>query len=104
MCHKRLEFSGGEFFMSFWQRQKKSCTNAMHVKPMAFCDLSGADREKIKHVLTECTVAKLFCREIKLLMCTKLPSLHPHSSASDVLITGMYSLWTQRNKCRHREN
>ena len=29
MCHKRLEFSGGEFFMSFWQRQKKSCTNAM---------------------------------------------------------------------------
>ena len=75
-----------------------------HVKPMAFCDLSGADREKIKHVLTECTVAKLFCREIKLLMCTKLPSLHPHSSASDVLITGMYSLWTQRNKCRHREN
>jgi len=64
MCHKRLEFSGGEFFMSFWQRQKKSCTNAMHVKPMAFCDLSGADREKIKHVLTECTVAKLFCREI----------------------------------------
>jgi ribonuclease HI len=87
------------------------------VEPTAFCDLCGAEQETIKHVLTDCTIAKLFWREIKLLTGIKLPNLHLHSWASDILrpdvcldkerglfTIGMYALWTQRNRRRHGED
>ena len=80
---------------------------------MAFCELCGADRESSKHILTECTAAKMFWREVKIITGVKLPSLHPVSWASDLLmdelcndkeraifIIGMYSLWMQRNQRR----
>jgi len=81
---------------------------------MAFCELCGADRESIKHILTECTAAKMFWREVKIITGVKLPSLHPVSWGSDLLmdelcndkewaifIIGMYSLWMQWNQRRH---
>lgn len=57
---------------------------------------------------------KMFWREVKLITGMKLPSLHPISWASDLLmdglcndrergifIIGMYALWMQRNQRQH---
>jgi ribonuclease HI len=92
----------------------KDILNRRHIEPTGFCEVCGADRESIKHVLTECTIAKLFWREVRVRMGVKLPRLHPVTWASDLLsdglcsekdrclfIIGMYSLWLQRNGRRH---
>lgn len=34
-----------------------------HIEPTTFYELCGADRESIKHVFTECMVARLFWSE-----------------------------------------
>lgn len=88
-----------------------------HIEPTSFCDVCGADSESIKHVLTDCTIARLFWRDIKSLTGVKLPRLHPLTWASDILrgsfcsekdrcllTIGMYSLWAQRNKRGHGED
>lgn len=90
--------------------------NRHHVEPVGFCERCGAQRETIKHIFIECTTALAFCREVKVLMGVKLPRLQAHNWASDmlrdevcsekdrcILIIGMYSLWTQRNRHRHGE-
>lgn len=107
----------------FWWRvlheflPAKAILNRRHVEPLAFCDLCGAEQETIKHVLTECTMAKLFWKEMKRLTGAKLPTLHPQFWAADILSSnvcsdkerslftiGMYALWTQRNQRRHGES
>jgi ribonuclease HI len=95
----------------------KSILNHRHIEPTAFCDMCGAEKETIKHVLTECTMALQFWQEIKLLTGVKLPKLHAHTWATDILrddlcsgkerslfTIGMYSLWMQRNKRRHGDS
>jgi hypothetical protein len=76
--------------------------------------MCGADRETIKHTLSECTIARMFWQEMRILSGAKLPQLHPYTWASDILqpdfcsdhdravfCIGMYALWLQRNKHRH---
>lgn len=86
-----------------------------HVEPTSHCEICGAEEESIKHVLIECTIAKEFWKHAKELIRIKLPDLHPHSWAGDLLtdicsqkdraiiICGMWSLWMSRNKRRHGE-
>ena len=54
-----------------------------HIEPTAFCEVCGADRETIKHILTECAGALMFWREVKTITGVKLPNLHPVSWASE---------------------
>jgi hypothetical protein len=61
--------------MSFCRRSQY-CTGWRHIEPTAFCDVCGADNESIRQVLIECTIAKQFWREVKLLARSKLPELH----------------------------
>ena len=81
---------------------------------MSFCEIYGADRESIKHTLIECTVARIFWQEMRSLSGAKLPRLHPHTWASNIMkpefcfehdhnvfCIGMYAMWLQRNKLRH---
>jgi hypothetical protein len=42
----------------------------------------GADVESIKHTVLDCTVAKFFGEEVKLLTGVKVPLLHPITWAS----------------------
>lgn len=76
----------------------------------------GAVSESIRHVLMECTIAKRFWEVTKAGTGVKLPALHPETWAHDlaegpqvteaeqqVIIIGMYALWSQRNKRRHGE-
>ncbi|CAD6230202.1 unnamed protein product [Miscanthus lutarioriparius] len=107
----------------FWGRvlheflPAKAILHHRHIEPLAFCDLCGAEQETIKHVLMDCTVAKLFWHEVKALTGAKLPKMHTQFWASDILrpefctdkerglfIIGMYALWSQRNQRRHGEN
>jgi hypothetical protein len=37
----------------------------------------GAEEESVKHVLMDCTVAKIFWAEMRKLSAVKLPRLHP---------------------------
>ena len=56
----------------FWWRvlheflPTKSVLNQRHIEPLAFCDVCGAEKETIRHVLIECTMAMQFWREIKM--------------------------------------
>ena len=130
-----LESSGDEFWKKTWRLNvppevkvfcwrvlheflpAKSVLHRRHIEPTAFCEVCGADSESIRHVLIECTIAKSFWQEVKILTGLKLPNLHSHTWASDILlpecctdkersifIIGMYSLWMQRNKRRHGED
>jgi hypothetical protein len=47
----------------------------------------GADVESIKHTVLDCTVAKFFGEEVKLLTGVKVPLLHPITWASDLIIS-----------------
>jgi ribonuclease HI len=105
----------------FWWRvvhgflPARSVLHRRHVEPIAYCETCGADEESIRHVLIECTVAKAFWEQARVLIGIKLPNLHPQSWAADLLsdicsqreraiiICGLWSLWTMRNKRRHGE-
>lgn len=84
---------------------------------MLNCEVCGEDVESIKHALLDCTVAKLFWDQVRLLTGVKVPLLHPLTWARDlvdpsvisekdaaVIICGMWSLWMSRNKRRHGED
>jgi hypothetical protein len=85
----------------------KQVLHRRHVEPLANCEVYGAEKESIKHVLLECTISKLFWSYAKKLACLKIPDVHPDTWARDILladlwpareramiIVGMYSLWT----------
>ena len=86
-----------------------------HIESIPHCEVCGAEEESIRHVLIECTIAKNFWEQAKDLIGVKLPTLHPQTWAGDILsdicsrkeraiiICGMWSLWTMRNKRRHGE-
>lgn len=104
----------------FWWRviheflPAKYVLHRRHVEPVANCDTCGAEEETIKHVLMDCTTAKIFWEQAKGITGVKLPSLHPMTWARDllflgtarervVIIYGMWSLWMLRNRRRHGE-
>lgn len=72
----------------FWWRvlheflPTKAVLNHRHIEPTAFCEMCGAEKETIRHVLVECTMARQFWREIKLLTGVKLPNLHERRSGA----------------------
>lgn len=95
----------------------KAVLNQRHIEPTAYCEVCGAEKETIRHILLECTTALHFWREVKLLTGVKIPKFQSHTWASDILlhdvcldkdrglyIVGMYALWMQRNKRRHGED
>ncbi|CAD6268376.1 unnamed protein product [Miscanthus lutarioriparius] len=129
------ETSGDEFWKKTWKLNvppkvkvfwwrvlheflpAKSELNRWHIEPTVFCETCGADSESIRHVLLECTIARMFWRELKSITGAKIPDLNSYSWATDILldgfssdnerrifIIGMYSLWMQRNKRRHGED
>lgn len=87
-----------------------------HIERVPNCDLCGADVESIKHVVVDCTAARLFWEQTRALTGAKLPRLHPETWARDLIdpsccseqnaaifLCGMWSLWMSRNKRRHDE-
>lgn len=93
----------------------KDILNRRHIEPTSFCETCEADRETIRHILIDCTIAKRFWTETQALTGAKLSRLHAATWATDLLsgicsdkdrgtfIVGMYSLWMQRNRRRHGE-
>lgn len=88
-----------------------------HLEPTAHCETCGSEEVSVRHVLTECTIARIFWEQAKKITGVKLPVFHPTSWASDllddrvcsrkdraVIIHGMWSLWMQRNQRRHGES
>lgn len=87
-----------------------------HIEPTANCEVCGAEVESIKHALLDCTVAKAFWAQVRMMTGVKVPQLHPVTWARDlvdpdvfpaksvaVVLRGMWSLWMSRNKKRHGE-
>jgi hypothetical protein len=75
------------------------------------CDTCGASEEPIKHVLLDCTVAKLFWSITRIATGVKIPKLNESTWAHDLLqgdvcpkkdwaiiLCGMWSIWMQRDK------
>lgn len=105
----------------FWWRvihQFLPCRSIMHnrhVEHIANCEVCGDPEESIRHVLIDCTVARMFWKHAKKLIGIKLPQLHPLNWARDLLsnicsrkdaaiiICGMWALWSMKNKRRHGE-
>jgi hypothetical protein len=56
-----------------------------HIEPVPNCDVCGAEDESIKHVLMDCTVARCFWKQTRTLTGAKLPHLHPHTWAHDLI-------------------
>jgi hypothetical protein len=75
----------------FWWRvvhgflPARSVLHRRHVERIAYCETCGADEESIRHVLIECTVAKSFWEQARVLIGIKLPNLHPQSWVADLL-------------------
>jgi hypothetical protein len=80
------------------------------------CGICGASEESIRHVLMECTVARIFWQITKDTTGVKIPKLHEVTWARDLLdgnicsrkdatiiLCDMWSLWMQRNKRCHGE-
>jgi ribonuclease HI len=106
----------------FWWRvvndflPAKDVLNRRHIEPIANCDVCGDDKESVKHVLLECTMAKYFWNQTKSMSGVKIPPLHPLTWARDlvdpgcvppkdaaVILCGMWALWMARNSRRHGE-
>lgn len=79
----------------FWWRvvigflPTKEVLHRRHVEPIANCEVCGAEEESIKHALLDCTVAKSFWEQIKLLTGVKVPLLHPLTWARDLVDPGV---------------
>lgn len=86
-----------------------------HIEWIAFCEDCGDPEESIRHVLAQCSIAKMFWRHVRLGTGVKLPNLSSETWATDlisgvcshrdteVLLCGMWALWMMRNKRRHGE-
>ena len=99
-------------------QQDKCCVsdtfNQLLTVPLC-CMFVGAAEESIKHVWMECTVAKEFWHQVKMMTGVKIPILHLVTWATDLLadicsrrdraiiIYGMWARWMMRNKRRHGE-
>jgi hypothetical protein len=105
----------------FWLRVVNNFLLAKEVlnqiELVANCDMCGEEKESVKHLLLDCTVAKLLWNQTKVLSGIKIPPLHPLNWALDlidqrivlardatVILCGMWSLWMARNnRCHVRE-
>ena len=106
---------------NFWWRVIKGfvpCKSVLltqHIEKTPFCDLCGKE-ETITHAMFECTWARLFWKEMKTMMQIKIPVLHPHSWASDliegklgsdqfvcIVLCGCWAAWSERNARTHGE-
>jgi hypothetical protein len=87
-----------------------------HIEKDASCEVCGTRYEAIKHVLMDCTMARLFWEDARTITGVKLPRLHERTWARDllqpdicprknaaVILCGMWSLWMMRKKRRHGE-
>jgi hypothetical protein len=87
-----------------------------HIEKDASCEVCGTRYETIKHVLMDCSMARLFWEDARTITGVKLPRLHERTWARDllqpdicprknaaVILCGMWSLWMMRNKLRHGE-
>ena len=68
----------------------KQILHRRHIERIAACEVCGAERETIRHVLLECTVAKVFWEHTKKLAGVKLPHLHQDTWARDLLLAKVY--------------
>jgi hypothetical protein len=89
----------------------KQILHRHHIEIVPNCDVCGAPKESIRHVLLDCAVARIFWEVTKASTGVKLPKMHEVSWARDLLhnslcsrkeatliLCGMWSLWMQRNK------
>jgi hypothetical protein len=87
-----------------------------HIEKDTSCEVCGTRYETIKHILMDCTLARLFWEDARTITGVKLPRLHERTWARDllqpdiclrknaaVILCGMWSLWMMRNKRRHGE-
>jgi hypothetical protein len=85
-----------------------------HVEPEATCYTCGAATESLFHIVFECPVARMFWDEVKKLTGIKIPKLHQATwvkdlltgdhcsvSSAELIICGVWSLWTGRNARKH---
>jgi hypothetical protein len=84
-----------------------------HVEPISICEVCGDPEESIKHVLLDCTVAKLFWEQTREATNVKIPALNAATWAVDlmsdlcpkrdqaVIMCGTWAVWMMRNKRRH---
>lgn len=85
-----------------------------HIDKVANCEVCGAEGETIKHVLMDCTITQSFWRSAREVTGIKVPILHDHTWARDLLcdqvcsrkeaatiMCGMWSLWMMRNSRKH---
>ena len=56
-----------------------------HVSDYAACPMCGHGDESLYHCLITCDHAKLFWVEAEIVFAIKLPRLHPHTWATDLL-------------------
>ena len=81
----------------FWWRvmheflPAKQILHRRHIERIAACEVCGAERETIRHVLLECTMAKVFWEHTKKLAGVKLPHLHQDTWARDLLLAKVCS-------------
>ena len=106
----------------FWWRvmheflPARQILHGRHIERLAACEVCGADQETIRHVLLECTMAKLFWENTKKLAGVKIPHMHPETWAMDLLlakvcprreaaaiICGIWALWVARDRKHHGE-
>lgn len=94
----------------------KEILHKRHIEPVPNRDLCGAAEKTIEHVLLDCKVARCFWEQTRTLTGAKLPRLHRHTWAWDLIdpsccseqaaaifLCGTWSLWMARNKRRHGE-
>ena len=80
------------------------------------CGICTAESETLRHVLIECSHARLFWSAAKEILMIKLPKLHPSTWEAyilcdpsitqkdrEIIITMTYSIWTSRNSLTHGE-
>lgn len=97
----------------FWWRvvngflPAKEILNRRHIEPTANYEVCGEERESIKHILLDCTVAKFFWEQVKGVSGIKIPPLHLATWVRDlidpsiffspkdaaIILCGMWSLW-----------
>jgi hypothetical protein len=104
----------------FWWRVIRGilpdeCTlKRRHIKELSRCNVCLAMEEDLMHALIKCSHAQRFWNEAITCLDVRLPRLHPHTWAQDILcdprfldedrakiITIMWSIWHSRNKWKH---
>jgi hypothetical protein len=86
------------------------------MEKISFCKTYGAKEETTFHALFECTWARCFWQDLKLVTSIKLPDFHPLTWTTNVIVgklnfgeeacmilCGSWAVWTERNAICHGE-